>query len=35
MKADTMRLTLRIWRQTGPDEAGRFEEHRSMTPGGR
>lgn len=28
MKADSMRLTLRIWRQAGPDEAGRFEEHR-------
>src|SRR5699024_2843052 len=28
MKADTMRLTLRIWRQTGPHDTGGYEEHR-------
>lgn len=28
MKAETMRLTLRIWRQTGPEDTGAFEEHR-------
>lgn len=27
MKADTMRLTLRIWRQTGPHDTGGYEEH--------
>lgn len=28
MKADTMRLTLRIWRQAGPHDTGGYEEHR-------
>ena len=25
--ADTIRVTLRVWRQNGPSDAGRFEDH--------